>query len=150
MPKSVTQLWSVGASFGTSFKEPLLIGTLQGTLAPFKSSFFMIGADAGFMTTFESTSYYSAYPFVNYAYFLPFATIAGRQETKGGWYIGAGGGYLISKYKFDEGTEYSFNSMAMNFVTGFNIAGWLDVSYTMRTNFDFANSKLSVGYVYRF
>ncbi|MDR0302193.1 MAG: hypothetical protein LBI04_07785, partial [Treponema sp.] len=42
------KLWSIGASVGTSFAAPLLIGTVHGTLAPFKSSFFELGVDAGY------------------------------------------------------------------------------------------------------
>ena len=36
---------TVGASIGTSFAEPWFIGTLQGTLSPFRYSFLEIGLD---------------------------------------------------------------------------------------------------------
>ena len=139
--KAKTQYWSIGGSVGSAFVEPLLIGTVQGTLAPFKSSFFTVGIDAGFMSSLKDTDFWSVYPYVNYSYFLPF-------NDKISWYIGAGAGFMVLKYIFHEGTDYPFNSFAVNFTTGFNLWNF-DVSYT-RSNFNFFNSKVAVGYVFRF
>jgi len=66
-----------------------------------------------------------------------------------GWYIGAGGGYMIAEYTFPEG-NVPVSAFAINAITGFNIASVLDISYTMRTDFASAGGKLSVGYTYRF
>jgi len=44
-----TRLWTLGASAGTSFTRPWLIGTVHGTLAPFNYSFLDIGLDVGML-----------------------------------------------------------------------------------------------------
>jgi len=135
------KLWSLGVSVGTSFTDPWLIGTIRGTIAPFRYSFFEIGFDLGFITE-EEASYYSIYPFANYAFFLPFS-------NGGGCYAGVGGGYMHSEYSI--GTfVHSIRMFAANFTIGFNIRNFIDISYTMRTNFDTASNKIAVGFSYRF
>jgi hypothetical protein len=131
----------VGASIGTAFIKPFLIGTIRGTLAPFQYSFLELGLDLGTVSGKPAIDYYSVYPYVNYAYFLPF--------NKGGWYIGGGVGYLWS---LESSADLNFRQriIAMNFMTGFNIANVFDISYTIRTNFEGVGSKFSVGYTYRF
>lgn len=136
------RLNTIGISAGTSFAHPWVIGTLYGTVAPFRYSFLQIGADVGFVSGIPDVDYFSIYPFANYAIFAPF-------KNKGGWYIGAGGGYYISRYNFPEG-QVPLNLPVANVVTGFNIANIIDISYTMRTNFSVANNKLSLGLTYRF
>jgi len=138
-----TQLWSLGASLGTSFTNPWLIATVRGTLAPFPYSFFDIGIDVGFINNNEEiTSYYSLCPFVRYAFFLPF-------EKKGGWYIGAGASYFVREYRVDDWTD-SRRYWTVDITTGVNIGNMLDISYTYRTDFASAMNKVSVGYTYRF
>jgi hypothetical protein len=136
------KLWTVGASVGSSFAAPWILGTIHGTIAPWHYSFLEIGLDAGFLSGMEDVGYYSIYPFVHYAFFLPF-------PDKGGWYIGAGGGYLIAGYNFPEG-KVPVNSFGADLTTGFNLWNMLDVSYTLRTNFSTVGNKFSVGYTYRF
>jgi hypothetical protein len=86
--------------------------------------------------------YYSLYPYARYALFLPF-------EKKGGWYIGAGGGYMTAEFAYPEG-NVSKNAFAACFTTGFNIGNMFDISYTLRTDFKMADNKISAGYTYRF
>jgi hypothetical protein len=138
-----TRLWTVGASVGTSFAPPWVIGTVHGTLAPWRYSFFEIGLDASFVSGYEDvTSYYSFYPFAHYAFFIPFS-------KAGGWYAGTGGGYMFASYGFPE-KEIPDNTWAVNFCTGFIIGDMFTLSYTLRTNFDSANHKVAVGFVKRF
>ena len=134
---------------GTSFSAPWLIGTVRGTIAPFRNSFLELGLDAGFVSGLADVGYYSIFPFAHYAIFLPFTLPVGRQGLGVGWYIGAGGGYMIAQYDFPEGTV-PLSAFAVNAVTGFNIANVFDLSYTLRTDFATVGSKLSVGYTYRF
>jgi TolB-like protein len=135
--------WSIGVSVGTSFADPLLIGTLRGTIAPFPYSFLELGFDVGFISDKEwATGYYSLYPFANYALFLPF-------PKKGGWYIGAGCGYMFEEYRVDDWVEFR-GHLAANFSTGINIGNIFDISYTLRTNFSSVNNKLAIGLSYRF
>jgi len=137
------KFWSIGISVGTSLDDPWVTGTVRGTFAPFPYSYFELGFDAGFISRREGLSeYYSLYPFVLYALFLPFA-------KNGGWYAGAGAGYMLQEYRIDDWAG-SGKYLAVNVTTGFNIGNKLDIFYTLRTNFIWASSKLAVGYTYRF
>jgi hypothetical protein len=137
------RLRTVGASIGISFAAPWIIGTVHGTLAPWRYSFFEIGLDAGFISGYKDvTNYYSFYPFSHYAFFIPFS-------GAGGWYAGAGGGYMFASYGFPEGKIWD-NTWAVDFCTGVIIGDVLTFSYTLRTNFTSANNKLAVGFVKRF
>jgi hypothetical protein len=136
------KLWTIGAGVGSSFAAPWIVGTMHGTIAPWHYSFLEIGLDAGFLSGVEDAGYYSIYPFLHYAFFLPFS-------NKGGWYIGAGGGYLIAEYNFSE-EKVPVRTFGLDLTTGFNLWDMLDVSYTLRTNFSTVGNKVSVGYTYRF
>ena len=137
-----SHLNTLGASVGTSFSIPLLIGTVHGTLAPFKHSFFDVGLELGFISGVTDTDYTSLYPFVHYALFMPFA-------SKGGWYLGAGGGFMFASYTFPEG-KVEDNTFAVDLSAGVILWDMLNVSYTFRTNFSSAGNKIAVGYVKRF
>ena len=143
------QLWSLGASLASSFAAPWMIFTAHGTIAPFKYSFLELGFDFGLIEGNSGASYYSLYPFAHYAYFMPFNLISGKQDTKGGWYIGAGGGMLSVSYKMNEG-EYHGNFFLASINAGVNFLNMIDISYTLRTNFSGISHKASVGYIYRF
>jgi len=136
------RLWTLGVSTGTAFAAPWFIGTARGTLAPFSNSFLEIGFDAGLLSGVAGAGYYSLYPYAHYAFFMPFA-------KRGGWYIGAGGGFMYAEYDFD-GRKAGTGYFAAGAVAGVNILDMFDVSYTLRTNFKGASNKVSVGYVYRF
>jgi len=75
--------------------------------------------------------------------FVPF-------ENKGGWYAGVGAGLMIVSYSFRPDVNYSDNIFAFDIITGVNLFNFLDISYTLRTNFEGASNKISVGLVYRF
>jgi hypothetical protein len=139
-----TRLWSLGASVGTSFVAPVFVGTVRGTVAPFNYSFLEVGFDAGFGSGVANVGYYSLFPFAHYAFFLPF-------PEKGGWYIGAGGGYMWAGVDFPEG-YVPITGFGADAVTGFNLFNMIDISYTVRADFSTMTvvSKLSVGYAYRF
>jgi len=136
-----TRFWSIGASIGTSFADPWFTGTVHGTIAPFRHSFLEIGLDAGFISGLETIKYYKICPFIHYAYFLPFNNFS--------WYVGAGGSYTKGVYELPE-REIPINIFAVDFITGFNIINIFNISYTLRTNFEAASNKLSVGIIYRF
>jgi len=138
------KFWSIGASVGSSFAAPWVIGTLQGTIAPFKYSFIEIGLDAGFVSGVSGVGYYSFCPFVHISYFYPII------NNKVGIYTGAGGGYMWANYKFDVEGELPKNTFAVDAVAGINLFDMLSISYTFRTNFKNVNNKASVGYTYRF
>jgi hypothetical protein len=136
------RLWSVGASAGTAFSIPWVIGTVHGTLAPFKHSFFDVGLELGLVSGVADTDYYSLYPFAHYALFMPFA-------DKFGWYAGAGAGFMFANYTFPEG-KIADNTFAIDLIAGVILWDMLNVSYTFRTNFSSAGNKAAVGYVKRF
>jgi hypothetical protein len=138
---------SAGASLGASYDllsfEPLwAVGTVHGTIALFKYMFIELGCDFGYLIADNITNYWSATPFGHLALFLPFI-------NKGGWYIGAGGGYMIELIDFQTALEpYPI----LSFTTGFNLLNAIDISYTFRLRpDDFRMSqKVSLGYVFRF
>jgi hypothetical protein len=136
------RLWSVGASAGTSFSIPWVIGTVHGTLAPFRYSFFDVGLELGLLSGVADADYYSLYPFAHYALFMPFA-------EKGGWYVGAGAGFMFANYTFPEG-KIADNTFAVDLIAGVILWDMLNISYTFRTNFSSAGNKVAVGYVKRF
>ena len=135
-------LWTLGASIGTSFAVPGFIGTVHGTLAPWRNSFFDVGLDIGLGSGDQKVDYYSLYPYAHFAYFRPF-------KNRGGWYAGGGGGIMVSRYDFPMG-KVALNYPVLAITTGVNLLNMLDISWTLRTNFVEAGSKFAVGYVYRF
>jgi len=141
-PDKAAKLWSVGASVGTTLSVPWFVGTISGTLAPFKNSFLDLGVDLGLVSGYPDVSYYSIYPFVHYAFFYPI-------KDDLGLYAGAGAGYMLATYQFPEG-EVKDNTFAVDFSTGVIILNMLNISYTLRTNFESASNKVSVGYIKRF
>ncbi|MCL2608852.1 MAG: hypothetical protein FWD94_02985 [Treponema sp.] len=136
------RFWSIGAAVGTSFNDPWAIGTFMATFAPLPFSFLKVGVDAGFISDLvPGIDYFSLYPFVHYALFVPFGAAS--------WYLGGGGGYMIARYVVG-GFEHNVGAPLVDLGTGFVIGNLLDVSYTLRTNFSSINGKLSVGLTYRF
>jgi len=134
--------WTLGTSVGTSFTAPWVVGTVRGTLAPFKYSFLEFGLDFGLISGIKDVDYYSLYPFIHYDVFLPF-------RKSGGWYAGVGGGYMLGEFTFPTG-KVNENIFAFDFTSGVNIGNVLDISYTLRTDFKSAGHKVAVGYTYRF
>jgi hypothetical protein len=135
------RLWILGVSAGSSFSQPLLIGTIRGTIAPFRYSFLELGIDAGILTRRRDEGYYSISPYAHYAFFWPF--------DRGGLYAGAGVSYWFSEVsrQHESSTERKILALA---VIGTNILDVLDISYTMRTTFTNVTNNFSVGLTYRF
>ena len=147
-PKSAAELKAahlntIGASVGSSFSAPWLIGTIHGTYSPLGNLFLELGFDLGLVSGAADVKYYSLYPYAHAAFFWPFA-------NKGGIYAGAGGGYRITKYTFQIEGKLAKNGMAADIIAGVNLFDMVNLSYTFRTNFDGVDNKISVGYVYRF
>ena len=136
------KLWTVGASAGSAFSAPWLIFTIRGTIAPFNYSFLELGMDFGLFSGVSGVGYFSVFPFIHYSFFLPI-------NDRMGWYAGMGGSYLFGKLYYPEG-DVKRNVFAFEAITGLSLFGFLDVSYTMRTNFKTVNHKISAGYTYRF
>jgi hypothetical protein len=142
LARILSHFHSVGFSIGTAFSPPWFIGTIHGTIAPFRYSFFEFGIDLGLVSGDEEVGYYSLYPFVRYAMFMPF-------RNAGGWYIGGGGGYLHAIYKIYE-QDIPVKLFALDLVTGFIILDMINISWSVRTDFQTVGNKFSVGYVKRF
>jgi len=137
-----TRFWSIGVSVGTSFDAPWITGTLRGTVAPFRHSFLELGIELGAISGIADVDYFSIYPFIHYALFLPYG-------KSGGWYAGAGCGYLFGKHDFPEGSMDE-NIFSFNLTTGVVIKNAITISYTLMTDFNSVGNKISVGYAYRF
>ena len=147
--RDFSRLNTLGASVGTSFSTPLFIGTVYGTFSLAPNWFAGIGLDLGLgavgIDSAESYSYdgyYSLCPFAQVGGFIPF-------WGKGGWYLSGGIGYFYSKHTFTDG-KAEFNTFVFDVSTGFLIADWFNISYTLRTNFKGVTNKISAGVVYRF
>jgi len=138
--QKASPLWTAGFSLGTSFAAPLFIATLHGSYAPINNSFMEIGCDLGIVSDEPYTDYYSVYPFIHLAYTRPLGRL-------GHWYVGAGGGYMYAKYDFLD-REVTFNILAMDLAAGFRLFNALNIAYTLRTNFDGINHKVSIGTIY--
>ena len=146
------KLWTIGASVGTAFAPPWLIATIHGTIAPFNYAFLELGGDFGIFTFDDKVDfYYSIYPFAHICFFMPMSKLSLIQ--KGGFYAGAGAGYMMAYYKFSEGDVWK-RMLAADVIVGVNLLNMLDVSYTLRaspwTDLKAMSHKVSVGYVYRF
>ena len=138
------KFWSVGASVGSCFIDPYVAAAVRGTIAPFKYSFLNLGMEIGFVSgAGDVKKYISFYPFAHYAIFLPF-------NEKAAFYAGAGGGFMRANYTFEKEGATSANTGAMDIIGGFYLFKFLDVSYSLRTNYKATVSKVAVGYGYRF
>jgi len=142
------KLNSLGVSLGTTFSHPWFVGTISGTLAPSRYSFFDIGVDFGFVSGHANADYYSFYPFAHYAIFVPY-------KDAGGWYTGAGVGFMLATYQFHETNQFSEgeiseNTFAFDLCTGVIIKNVFNISYTLRTDFKTVSNKIAVGFVRRF
>jgi len=144
------RFWSVGAYAGTSFAEPWLIGSLQGTAAPLPFSLLRVGFDAGFLGdgSVAGAGYFSMYPFARAEAFLPFA-LTPLPLSGGGVFAGAGGGFMMARYTF-YGLPEERRAFLADFAAGANIADRVSVSYSLRTDFSRLNGKLALGFTHRF
>jgi hypothetical protein len=144
-----TRLNTIGVSLGSTFAAPMLLATLRGTFSFLSYSFLEAGIDLGMLSGIADSEYYSIYPFIHYAFFLPFSVPSGNKRISNGWYVGAGAGWMIGEHIFPEG-KAPVSIFAADFITGFNIADTFDVSWTLRTDFKGVNHKVTAGYMYRF
>ena len=98
--------------------------------------------DFGFVSGEAGVGHFSLYPFTRFSVFAPF-------PGGGGWYAGAGAGFMHSSYTFSE-RRVSGNNFLADMSTGFIFRNGITVSYTLRTEFRTVNNKVSFGYLYRF
>ena len=141
--RNEARLWTLGASVGSSFSRPLLMGTIHGTIAFVRYSFLELGVDLGIFSRLQDESYFSVYPFAHYAFFLPFDKVA--------LYAGAGISYIWGYTAYQDGSDPDTSRIiAADGIIGANIMDFIDVSYTIRTNFRSVTNKFSVGFTYRF
>jgi hypothetical protein len=148
-----TRYHSLGISVGTAFATPMLIGTVDLTTALFPYTFFDFGCDFGFVHAISSVGdvgYQSYSPYTHFNAFVPF------EEGKGGWYIGVGGGYLMSTYTYPEESKVDpvANSLPVFDVpTGLIFSfghSAVSLNYIMRISTKTVGHKLSAGYAIRF
>jgi len=134
---------TLGISLGSSFVDPLMIASIHGTISPVRNLFFEFGFEYGFISTIkEVENYYCLYPFARIGSFIPF-------KGKGGIFICAGGGYISGNYTFQEGAM-DLKFWAADFSAGINLFDLLNLSYTIKTDFNSVSNKVAIGYVFRF
>jgi len=135
---------TLGVSLGTAFTDPFIITTLHGTFAPIDNVFIELGCDAGFISRYEGVeSFYCLYPYVNLGYFLPF-------RNMGGIFTSVGIGYIFGSYFFSHGGNADLNILTGNVTIGVNLFNFINIFYSLRTDFTAISHKIAVGYVYRF
>ncbi|MFP3090393.1 hypothetical protein LQZ21_08710, partial [Treponema sp. TIM-1] len=145
------RFWSVGALLGTSFTAPWVIGTIQGTASFLPYTILELGIDVGAVHGERGqakTGYdISLYPFIHINGYLPRKV----RDRRLGWYAGMGGG-LMAAFHTDGGKNRTYLVPAMDATTGLHIGrDWLyvTIAYTLRTDFDQVNHKVSLGYSHR-
>ena len=141
------RLNTVGASLGTSFPAPGFVGTVSGTVTPWKRSFFDVGMDIGLGNWGVDVRHFSLYPHARYAFLVPFDKSGGNAGS--GWYIGAGAGCMIITNTFPEGSIHR-NLFAADISTGIRFAFGMTISNSLRTDFKGISNKIAVGYSYHF
>jgi hypothetical protein len=137
------RLNTLGASVGLTLSAPVFAGGIQGTIAPWRGSFFDLGAEIGLGSGKPDIDYVSLYPFARYAFFVPF-------PKGGGWYAGAGAGVMFATFTFPREGKITGTDVAADVSTGFIFRNGITLSYALRTDFATTNSKLGVGWSYRF
>jgi len=134
---------TLGLSIGTSFVDPLLVASINVSIAPFNYAFMELGFDLGFFSVYEDVEkYYSIYPFIKAGIFIPF-------QEKGGFFFSAGLGFMRGSYTFYSYGTANLNVFAYNFTAGVNIGNLFNISYTLKTDFNSASHMVSLGYVIR-
>jgi hypothetical protein len=152
------KMWSLGVNAATSFATPVLIGNINFTAAPLPFSFFEVGSDIGLFhgnageKEIKDVGYLSCYFYGRVNFFLPFewtGIISGI-----GWYLGAGGGYMLSIYEFPGEAKVDpvrVNRPVFDAATGFYIGEGHDlfrVGYSLLVG-TYVSNRLYVGYTYR-
>jgi len=153
------RFWSVGVSGSVSFLEPLAdsgafvaSGVIQGTVAPRRNVFIGIGLDIirGSHRDYNDFSSWSVYPFAHAAFFLP------AFGWYGGFYAGAGLGFMIASYsgRYGDNTDFFFAVDVLTVGVTFSPPSFggigFKASYTIRTDFSAFSDRFSLGVVYRF
>ena len=145
-----TRFNTIGISLGSAFFGDLFIVAVNGSFSPVKNMYIELGCDFGFVYYDEDKSNYNYNP-VSYLSILPFAHVGffAPFNKKGGFFIGAGAGYMVGLFTFPWG-KASESVFVADITTGFNLWNWLNISYTLRTNLKSINHKIALGYSYRF
>ena len=122
---------------------------LHGTFSPLDKFFVDGGAELAWgINSIQLEGKYSyhedfaVYPYINAGFFLPF-------KTRGGWYAKSGAGVRFVNYTLGY-TGGNASLFIMNFSSGVNLFNWLDLSFTLRTNFKSFQSLYNAGFTYRF
>jgi len=166
------KFWSVGLSLGTSFATPLLIVSLNATVAPLPYFFLDLGAEFGFINgmagenvQIRDVEYSSNYFFARANFFLPFDNRTfdsyGMAVEGGGWHIGLGLGIMNAQYAFVQSvtsrTVATVQTPTFDGATGFYIGQGrilFRAGYAVRTTMDLknligVNHRLLLGITYR-
>jgi TolB-like protein len=147
---------SIGVQAGTWFTAPWLAFAPRFTVSVFPYTLFDIACDASFLHGYTKIDYelhyFSLYSSAHVGFFLPFDVLFGWGEIGWGLYAGAGVGWLYAHYKDDADTR-SASIWALDATGGIYVGVghlYFNIAYTLRTDFERINHKVSVGYMFRF
>ena len=140
----------IGFSGGTTFSAPWITTTIHGTIPLnwFTRETLPIvvaieaGLDYGLVSRVTDAKYFSLYPFIR---------LLSHQDygSKFTLYSGFGVGRMFATYKFPTG-DVKVDIMALDVVAGALFLNFLELSYSLRTNFKSVSNKVSLGGYYRF
>ncbi|GBU28077.1 hypothetical protein R84B8_01635 [Treponema sp. R8-4-B8] len=166
------KLWSVGLNLGTSFATPLLIVSINATIAPLPYSFIDLGCEfgsvngmAGENVDIGGVEYSSNYLYARINLFLPIGKRTfdsyGKPREAGGWYLGFGLGVMNAEYDFvrnsSERSVATVQTPTLDVASGFYIGRGhvlLKAGYAGRSTMDMknligVNHRLLLGINYR-
>jgi hypothetical protein len=147
------RLNSFGAAIGTTggIVTPAFLVSAKITFSPFSYSFFEAGSDFGLVPgewDIQGIEYLSIAPYLHFNLFIG--------EAQGGVYAGIGGGASFSRYTYP--SESQLDPVTMNtwvvdanagLLLGFSHS-FIDLRWTIKTNFKGIDNRFTLGYTYRF
>jgi TolB-like protein len=149
--KAKARLFSLGLSAGSTFTVPWAVVNIGATVPLLRYTFIDAGLDVGFIHGYENRDdlkYFSLYPHGHLNVYLPLG-------NAGGFYIGAGAGYLLAFYE-TSGEKNAVRIPAAEAAAGFYLGRknhYFKIAYALRTPFEqffgILNHKAAIGYSFR-
>jgi hypothetical protein len=140
----------MGVYTGSTFTAPWVVAGLNGAFSVLPYTYFDLGVEAGFIHNdfeWKELSYFSLYPYARFNAFIPV------YKDYLILYAGIGGGCMLSFYSTPETTYDPIILGVMDVITGIYIGKgyhYCNIAYSLRTDFAGINSKVILGYSFRF
>jgi TolB-like protein len=150
--KNGERLLSIGLNVASTFATPWLVGNLNITFSILPNTFIEAGFEAGILhgnaedaeTKIEDVDYHSWYPYGRFNLLVPFG-------LEGGWYLGAGAGYMMAYYDFPQ-DSVNVNTVEFDAATGIYAGvghNLFRMGYAVRTDFKNVSHQILMGWTFR-